>query len=382
MQRKQLFEAIVADPADDRLRLVYADALTEADDPRGEFITVQCRLASGRVKGAAAVALKAREEALLEAHRSEWFGPFEKWLRTNDSYGLSQLKVQRGFVSQCRVQLTEPDTLKVLFEKAPLIERLQLRGGLTNIEAPLSQLTHLEAEGDCASSMAAFLNQKPLPRLRQLSLGFGYLSQNVHLALAAHTGLEVLEVLRGRAVTKLTLPASLERLSWLGELCSLGGTLPKLTSVYLGTAPSAKVVEALVRLAPRLESLGVAGPLVGLQPLFDAEWPKLRHLDVSGVTLGPTGAQLIAKLRAPVLESLDVTNTRLKPEGAWVVLRSPLMKTLRQLSLRANRLGDADLADLPKLKHQLQLLNLKKNPLGAVFLKKLSKVFTETKLSR
>lgn len=382
MQLKQLFDAIVAAPGDDRPRLVYADALTEADDPRGEFITLQCRLASGRVRGAAAQALKAREEELLDAHRAEWFGPFEKWLRANDAYGLSQLKVQRGFVSQCRVQLTEPDTLKVLFEKAPLIERLQLRGGVTDIEPHLLQLTHLDAEGDCAASMVTLLNQTPLPGLRQLCLKFGYLSQEKQLLLAAHTGLERVEVERGTGVERVTLPPSLEWLSWSGVLGSLDAPLPKLRSVHLATAPNAKVVESLVTLAPQLESLGVAGTLIGLQPLLKAEWPKLTHLDLSNITLGPTGAQLVARLRAPVLESLDVTNTRLKPEGAWAVLRSPLMTTLRQLSLRANRLGDADLAELPGVKHQLQLLNLKKNPLSAVFLKQLSKVFPETKLAR
>jgi len=57
-------------------------------------------------------------------------------------------------------------------------------------------------------------------------------------------------------------------------------------------------------------------------------------------------------------------------------------QTLRQLSLRANRLTEPDLADLSKLKHSLELLNLKKNPLGAVFLKMLSQTFPETRLSR
>jgi len=50
--------------------------------------------------------------------------------------------------------------------------------------------------------------------------------------------------------------------------------------------------------------------------------------------------------------------------------------------LRANRLTEPDLADLSKLKHSLELLNLKKNPLGAVFLKMLSQTFPETRLSR
>jgi uncharacterized protein (TIGR02996 family) len=41
----RLLRTILADPADDAPRLVLADWLDERDDPRGEFIRVQCRLA-------------------------------------------------------------------------------------------------------------------------------------------------------------------------------------------------------------------------------------------------------------------------------------------------------------------------------------------------
>jgi uncharacterized protein (TIGR02996 family) len=39
---------IIAAPADNRPRLVYADWLEEHGDPRGEFIRVQCELATVR----------------------------------------------------------------------------------------------------------------------------------------------------------------------------------------------------------------------------------------------------------------------------------------------------------------------------------------------
>lgn len=59
-----LHAAVLADPADDLLRLVYADALCDRDDPgdavRSEFIRVQCRLHQLRHgKG---------EQAFLQAH--------------------------------------------------------------------------------------------------------------------------------------------------------------------------------------------------------------------------------------------------------------------------------------------------------------------------
>ena len=43
-QDEAFLQAIIEDSDDDTPRLVYADWLTDRDDPRGEFIRVQCRL--------------------------------------------------------------------------------------------------------------------------------------------------------------------------------------------------------------------------------------------------------------------------------------------------------------------------------------------------
>jgi uncharacterized protein (TIGR02996 family) len=58
-----LLAAILADPADLAARAVYADALQEAGDPRGEFIALQL---VGRATR--------REKTLLAAHRNQWLG--------------------------------------------------------------------------------------------------------------------------------------------------------------------------------------------------------------------------------------------------------------------------------------------------------------------
>ena len=62
-----LLAAIAADPADDGPRIVYADWLQQAGDPRGELIAIQCALARRYTS-----ALAARERALLERHEAEW----------------------------------------------------------------------------------------------------------------------------------------------------------------------------------------------------------------------------------------------------------------------------------------------------------------------
>ena len=74
-QRKQahdaheLLDAIRADPADLTLRLVYADALQERSDPRGELIALQC----GRGEGPPSK----RERELLATYGRMWLGEIE-----------------------------------------------------------------------------------------------------------------------------------------------------------------------------------------------------------------------------------------------------------------------------------------------------------------
>jgi uncharacterized protein (TIGR02996 family) len=58
-----LLAAVHADPSELHTRMVYADALSEAGDPRGEFIALQC--AGGNTE---------REHALLAEHGVAWLG--------------------------------------------------------------------------------------------------------------------------------------------------------------------------------------------------------------------------------------------------------------------------------------------------------------------
>lgn len=66
----ELLRAVYQDPADDGVRLVYADVLTERGDPRGEFITLQYQHEGGSIS---AVGRK-REKQLFATHWKEWIG--------------------------------------------------------------------------------------------------------------------------------------------------------------------------------------------------------------------------------------------------------------------------------------------------------------------
>jgi uncharacterized protein (TIGR02996 family) len=84
---RRLVAAVAADPDDDGPRLVYADWLQQAGDPRGELIAVQCALARGHT-----TALADRERELLAQHEADWLA------RAGLSIGEGQL--QRGFIER------------------------------------------------------------------------------------------------------------------------------------------------------------------------------------------------------------------------------------------------------------------------------------------
>lgn len=386
MKKLPLFDAVLASPFDDAPRLVYADSLIEADDPRGEFIAVQCRLAAGRLSQKDAKAARAREAQLLAAHSDEWFGPVEKWLRERDWYSVGQVKTRRGFLSHFRLVATARGDLETLFSKAPLLESLDLRGVEVTVVPALARLRALEASGDCAESMIEALNAGLLDGLTTFVLEGG--EGRTPLPFARLERLTRLTVSAGSPT--VTLPGSLSDLTWQGpvkplipllkqsSVCSLA-----LPAIEVGTAE----VRALTALAGQLEDLVLHSAKFSpgsLEALVAAKWPALKSLDLSNVNLGPGGAAALAALKAPALKSLDVTYTRIKDEGASSLLRSPLMTNLTTLSLRANRLSEEALAPFLKAgaKSTVTLLNLKKNPLGSVFLKQLHQRFPQVRFSR
>ncbi len=81
-----LLSAIRAEPDDDGPRLVYADWLEEhGEQPRAEFIRVQCELARLPGKDPRSAALVAREQELRRAHEARWLLlPFVEPLRQPD----------------------------------------------------------------------------------------------------------------------------------------------------------------------------------------------------------------------------------------------------------------------------------------------------------
>lgn len=82
--------AVYADPDDDAPRSVYADALVEQGDPRGEFIHLQLRGDPAK--------------KLAAAHGKTWLGPFAPFLRAKFAFA-------RGFLDTCEANPDRQDAI-------------------------------------------------------------------------------------------------------------------------------------------------------------------------------------------------------------------------------------------------------------------------------
>jgi len=101
-----LLADVYADPDDDGARLVYADALLERGDPRGELITLQCRLArEPELPGARE--LRRRISELVDSYGKQWLGELAPVVRAG-------YRFERGFLAVCRVDIARADRVRAV----------------------------------------------------------------------------------------------------------------------------------------------------------------------------------------------------------------------------------------------------------------------------
>ena len=95
-----LLSAIYDAPDDDAPRLVYADALLERGDPRGELFALQMR---GELDRDA----KKREKELLDTHGKQWLGELAAVVMAGFTF-------ERGFLAECRIDNRHVDRVRKL----------------------------------------------------------------------------------------------------------------------------------------------------------------------------------------------------------------------------------------------------------------------------
>ena len=174
----ELLGAILANPDDDAARQVYADALQERGDPRGEFIAVQLALAQveGKKQTAKTKALWDRFRALHSAHSAKWAKPVRALGKK------ARWEFHRGFVRQLRLGESDVVThaaLAALLAVEP-IAHFVIRGQwvkwiVTALETPgiarLQRLTILTTQDPATKQLATALAATGFPALAELRLG-------------------------------------------------------------------------------------------------------------------------------------------------------------------------------------------------------------------
>jgi len=379
-----LMRAVVEQLDDDAPRLVLADALQAAGDPRGELIAVQCELArlgaernrlarglkspgSPRVPGWLADAfgsgspervaeLRTIEKQLLVDHRETWLAGLPGGCR-----------FERGFVEHVDgAAIRDP---AMLFDRVPTLASLEI---------------------DVATTATELIAEPRMRRLRQLRLslsgpapdrfGLGQLLGEMAglRELAAHDRDSDLQwcfpdavLARIEAIELTDPPRGLTR-----QLCERA---PRLRHLALrgrhgddlgSTAARLEILELeqtstdLAALAPSLQALRAlrltmtsGRRLAGVARALGDGLPALRVLDVSHTRFGPSMPELFVGLGLGSLAYLRLRECALDDGMLAPLLMSPLLGRLHHLDVRNNRITDRSLAGLGAA-HRLRVLEL------------------------
>lgn len=120
---REYIDGIVNAPDDDAPRLQYADYLTSINNPRGEFIRVQCAIAERASHGEEYWTLKQRELDLLAIHGPEWRARVCAALSPRSP--VDPIEFQRGFVESLSAYTDYFESRgPVLLENIPTLRHL------------------------------------------------------------------------------------------------------------------------------------------------------------------------------------------------------------------------------------------------------------------
>jgi uncharacterized protein (TIGR02996 family) len=353
---------ILAHPDDDAPRLIYADWLDEHNDPRGEFIRIQCALAQLSDNDRRRWPLEQREQELLREHEAKW---------RPKGIGKSPCLFRRGFVEEITLFLRDfPDVVGAIFEQTPL-RHVCLRGQ----DNPAEEIERAREEMErrhftpglrppqvCVIGRLVLdarlrnVTQSPLlARLRGLRLAFPLAIEDLrNLIESPHlTNLTDLNL----AHTYLTI----DDLRFLANAASLT-SLSKLNLSGNRLTHEAARVLAESHLLPQLETLHLDSNLLGdAGALVLSEWPalpRLTRLSLGHNQIFATGVKALAE--SPALRgliSLDLSRNISCDDGAFA-LASSRWSRLQALNLCFNGVGDTGVRALAHSERLSQLTRL------------------------
>lgn len=309
-RRALLLASVIADPANRDARLVYADALVAANDPRGDFIQLDTAL-DGKLSIRKREAMQLQRDAMFAEHAKTWW-----------PYQHVRLRVHQGFVESISGLVSKIDGAAALFDSEPVSE-IEVRG-LRGVEG-----------------VTRLLEAKWLPRVRRL-LVRGKIGDDGFRALVESPAVAQLEA----------LTVSGNRIGAAG-MAALGDRLPKLRALVLS---GNKLLDAGVTALATWKHLGTLETLylgscgitvVGINNLLDGQpLTRLAKLALTDNRLGNgVGVTLATKARQlPALRHLDLVKTDLGAAGAKQISEAQL-PAIKRIDLRSNRIDTSVLRD-------------------------------------
>jgi uncharacterized protein (TIGR02996 family) len=399
-----LYRAVLDAPEDDTLRLVYADALEEAGDPRrAAFVREQVELSRVPEYDPLWVRARARgrtfdpqwSAALDLPPGIDWaVPPFRRGLP-----GAVDAADGAAFVAGA----------DALFTRYP-IEALELRAIRPHDTrafpecAWLARVTALSlVQGVGGPTVGRLLASPHFTRLRALRVGFQLTTPETVSAVVRSPVFRQLTTLGVRTdqragrlaaeLGRLTGPLALRTLDLSGNSLRAAGLEPLLASGAAATvadldlsdnnlgAAGAAVLAAGGLPALRALHLLRAWPQeAGVEALAGAKFfSELRSLSLGGNNLGPATAFALADAPTANLRVLDLRENPIGDRGAAALAAAPGLANLLQLDLAEARIGDAGAAALAASEHlgRLLYLNLFGNAISEPVAERLRERFGE-----
>ncbi len=312
---------ILAHPDDDVPRLIYADWLDERNDPRGEFIRIQCALSRLSDEDPRRWTLEMRERELLRDHHATWL--------PKDAAGL-KCDFRRGFVE--RVEMTPEQFLSAadrIFEQAP-IRHLHMRATQRIGRAP-------ETQTDDNAWLSKVALSRHLARLEGLTLTDLTLNQRDIQALLQSPYLR-------EQLTELHLSRLRVEVGW--SYHTDFPDYPRLKHLEISDMPlPAGMIRALaeVLFLDELISLDLANTSLSIEDLralaYSSSLTNLRELNLSGNRLTHEASRILSEGSfLSQLETLHLGSNLLGDAGALVIGEWPPLPRLTRLNLRSNQI--------------------------------------------
>ncbi len=414
-QEEEFLRQIHDHTDDDDLRLVFADWLEEIGDERAELIRVQCETARLEARQETRTPEEREHYERLKAHEAELVKLWRlSCLEELSSLGVQDVRFERGFVARMHLEGTDflnrtknlaewaPAPTAVLWQKLP---RQSAEPILRFLESPAFSTIHtlnLSRNNLGAAGVEALAGSPELSRIGSLSLAGNPIGGQSMKELARSPNLSGLTRLDlSEAQLSMVDARGLAQSSSLHQLKEL-----LLNDNSIGDAGLRALSNAeRLRTLRKLDVAENRFHQEGIRALADSpHLTDLQFLDVSFNEIGDQGLELLASagnfgrltelrlaqceigdagmkqlINSPYLNRLTALELSANDirNNIHALLKSPLMKRLKKLTLQHCGLDGDDVSPFVSEPNQLEILDLRGNLFGLYIREKLIETYGE-----